>query len=318
MVYKIAHISDTHLSDVDKRLDIVLDLVSHAIDHGADHLAFTGDILDQAGTHHYVLDELLDQLDSLGYGGADRLSFVPGDHDVYPLKWDEDHAEIGSAWGQLAGITSSMAWNVPAGGFIGKHLGKLYGLKGSVRAASRKAQSDYVSLCERTEVTRRGGEIYSDEAFPFAKRPGNHVVVAGFDTTRNTVLPHLWAQGELLESEVDDVEETIREDHPSAKHVVVLMHHYPFDDFENEIVDLRFGVPSSDVVRYWLNWMGATVVLCGHIHEDRSRKAGKKTQVISTASHVEYEDGSELWGYTMVGLSGRGGITTKRYSWDFG
>jgi len=318
---------------VDKKFGILLDLVDHAIGQGADHLAFTGDIVEMAGYHHHVLEELLAELDARGFGTADKLSIVPGNHDVYPITWDEREARIGARWGQDIGRETgriiSLLWSQGqdpggvGGAWLGKKVGrlagKLRGLRGVPRAVGKRSQADYKSLCRMLEETREGNgssEVYTNCHYPFVKELPGQVMIVGFDTTRDdTPIPSSWAQGELDEEDIDAAVEFMRDDYAANEHLVVLMHHYPRDDFRNDdFVDLRFYKPRSAKVREWLHWMKATLVLCGHIHEDREFTVRGRCRVVSTVSHPE---GTHNWGYTMVGLGATGQATVERHAWDY-
>ena len=83
----------------------------------------------------------------------------------------------------------------------------------------------------------------------------------------------------------------------------MLMHHSPLDDVPPvEGIELRFADPSPDIVRNWLAWAGATLVLCGHSHEQRVVRCDEGFTV------VEHESMSDDPPYRMVELGPQGGV----------
>jgi 3',5'-cyclic AMP phosphodiesterase CpdA len=255
--FRIAHFGDLHLDDFDEEYDWVLHMVERARDEGADHLVFTGDIVDEAQVH--VVEALLDDLARQGFGKG-RASFVPGNHDIYPLGHPPSPAGV---------------W----------------------RALARRSQRNWERLCALSE--RHHGGSLTRNGIPWLRRLTPGVVIVGLDSTRSsddslrTRLPTSWAEGHLEEEQVDLAGESLGR-HADATHRVVLMHHYPFDDFPSasDWVPMHFAEPTAATVRNWLEWMGATTVLCGHIHGFRDRRTARGVRVLCTDSTAyEYHDG---------------------------
>ena len=83
MTYRIAHISDLHLSlkngkDRDQRL---IDLLEDIKKRNCDHIAITGDIADNPMPEDLIYArEIFAQFDLMN---PELLSLVPGNHDIY-------------------------------------------------------------------------------------------------------------------------------------------------------------------------------------------------------------------------------------------
>ncbi len=82
-MYKIAHISDSHVSfkDEDGRGKKLVELLTDIKQRNCDHVIFTGDIVENpdAGDFLYVR-EILSHFDLLD---SSRLSLIPGNHDIF-------------------------------------------------------------------------------------------------------------------------------------------------------------------------------------------------------------------------------------------
>jgi 3',5'-cyclic AMP phosphodiesterase CpdA len=279
--YRIAHFGDLHLEDVDEEYEWVLDMVARARGEGADHLLFTGDIVDVARVD--IIENLLDDLEDRGLG-PEAVSFVPGNHDVYPL---------------------SAAFSMNS-------------LGGAVRTLGRQSRKNWDTLCRlsaRMHGSGRAARLLTDEGFPWSKRLAPGVVLVGLDSTRSdTMNPLRWAEGRLDEHDVDAAAEHL-EALGDVTHRIIAMHHYPLNDFESltEWVPMHFAEPDAATARNWLEWMGATSVLCGHIHDDRERRIRGGIKVFATDSN-SYEFGDdELTGRSFRLLTyGPGGRVSSR------
>jgi 3',5'-cyclic AMP phosphodiesterase CpdA len=81
--YRIAHISDTHVSPEYNRRNILKlkNLLAHALDERFDHIVITGDITAHGETRGYKsIRRLLKYFDLLNY---DKLSVTVGNHDIF-------------------------------------------------------------------------------------------------------------------------------------------------------------------------------------------------------------------------------------------
>jgi 3',5'-cyclic AMP phosphodiesterase CpdA len=269
-MYRIAHFGDLHLAGNDEELDLIVAIAVHALARGADHLVFTGDIVDAGELE--IIDALVRRLKKLGLR-SDGLSLVPGNHDVYPIS--TPRVEASFLWELLQSATG-----VPQRNFDG--LSRSIG-----------------------RMNERQSQLFTNAAVPYGKRLSGEVALAGMDTTRSERSdPTEWAAGQLPADDLEAVRAFFAQ-HDDATHRVVAMHHYPFDDFRpvHPSVPMKFVEPRAVTVRSLLKSTGATLVLCGHLHEDRERRAPEGFDVIVTQSN---EDGR---GYSLVTLdrSSRGG-----------
>lgn len=277
--YRIAHFGDLHLEERDEEFDWILYMVEDAFERGAHHVVFTGDIVDAADVD--IIEDLMDELEGLGCGPRD-FSLVPGNHDIYPLSWP---------------LTLDGVW----------------------RAANRQSQENWervLELIDRNMDGIRSGALLDDETLPYSKHLAPGVVLIGLDSTRSdSTDPTDWAAGELDENAV-----AAAADHVASLgnvvHCVVAMHHYPLNDFENvsEHFPLEFQEPDAGTVRGWLRQVGATSVLCGHIHEDRERRIAGGVRVFATDSNiydVDEDEGITARSYRLVTLHPKGGVTTR-------
>ena len=240
-MYRIAHFSDFHLSAQDENFDYALDLIDDAIDNDADHIVISGDIV--GSQQMDVVKAFLTQLSRRKWASADKLTIIPGNHDIYP----------------------DLKWKWPA--------------------RPDKTFKEFTRLTRRQRIGERSDSIFSNKQFPFKKTLNKNVVLAGLETTMNGVCsPISFANGNLEEEDIDAVTEFFDE-HGSAKHKILVCHHYPFDTefFAIRglvIVNGGFTDPEPEIARNWLCHTGASLVLCGHVHENHTKKLGKNCRMV--------------------------------------
>ena len=280
--YRIAHFGDLHLGSPHGDVRHAVAMVDDAVQNGADHLVFSGDILDDADAR--VLKGFVRELRARNLAHAAALTVVPGNHDIFPICWPPT-------------------------------------LRSFARTIGRTAQSNFDRFARLTAWSRRGDaadELFANAPYPFAKSLNDDVAVVGLDTTvRENRRPTSWAAGELPEEDIDAVAAFFRK-RRNAVHRIVVMHHYPFADFENAHpwVNMKFEDPDAATVRNWLGWANATLVLCGHIHHNRDRRSADGFRVICTDSVSTYTDGErdhEGLCYRLIELhaTGRASVTDQ-------
>lgn len=294
--FRIAHFGDLHLEGVDEEFEWVLGMVDDAKERGADHVVFTGDIVDSAELD--VVVALLRALRGRGLG-ADEISIVPGNHDIYPLAWKsgfEDETVGEGLWRRCTNAVSALP-------------GVLRHVRGEAGANFRR----FSRMVDR--LNGRDARLFHNIAVPYGKRLSDDVVLAGLDTTcgSDSAVNEI-ATGQLPGDDLDAVKDYF-DDHADARHRIVLMHHYPFDDFASdwEHVPMHFVAPNARTVRSWLGWAGATTVLCGHIHEERRRRAREGFEVItSDSTYYERVSGRSGRAYTLLTLHASGRVAVDR------
>lgn len=268
--FRLAHFSDLHIED-EEGVDVAVESVRHALRRGADHIAIAGDLTALADLK--LTRMFLRALANLGLRSASRLSVVPGNHDVFPYSPDSPNQKF-----SLARPTTCF------------------------------------NQFEKAVTPFAKERLFSNAVLPFGKVIAPGVLLAGLDTTRNECwYPNESAMGELPEEDLNAVAEFFDE-HESAVHRIVLMHHYPFNTppVDLEVLgikvgeaDMDFNEPDAATVRNWLEWAGATLVLCGHVHGDHDRTTKDGVRVLCTGGG--YPDS----GYYQIDLKPNGKIVVE-------
>ena len=283
MTFRLAHFSDFHLTEINEDFHRSLALVDDAIEQGADHLVITGDLVESGQME--VVKAFLVALKQRRWAGAKRLTLIPGNHDIFPF---------------------------------------------SKRVISpiRRPTAIFDEFVALTRGSRTGAgvtKLVRDEPYPFGKVLHKGVVLVGMDTTRNGKFnPLRWSEGELPEHHRDAAAEFFAE-HTKAKHRIVAMHHHPWKEFFHggKWIEQNFTTPRPEEVEAWLRKCGATLVLCGHVHQVagiEARQFGRKCRVLrsGTAGGVDDEDadGNKLRIYHLVdfGTNGKVQITARKFS----
>lgn len=283
MALRIAHFSDLHLAACDADFQRSLALVDDALAKGAEHLALTGDLVESGRMD--VVEAFLRALKSRGFATADKLSVIPGNHDIFP-----------------ASVRTLPSWERPT-----------------------RIWEHFARLTRSTRVGASATELLAGSPYPFGKVLTPEVVLAGVDTTRNgQYLPTRWAEGELPKEQRDAVTNFFAEQ-TSAKHRVVLMHHHPWTEaFEHGWIEQNFTTPPPKKVAAWLRTSGASLVLCGHVHAEdgiKDRKLGRRCRVFRAGTSGGVEDEDPARGkqriYHLLDLATNGRVRiTAHHFWD--
>ncbi|HEX2787865.1 MAG TPA: metallophosphoesterase [Ignavibacteria bacterium] len=81
-MYKIAHISDTHIKDAKHiHFEFFNRLLKDIKRRKVNHILLTGDIVDYGTTQEFNL--VKNTFDNYGYYDKDKLTVIPGNHDIY-------------------------------------------------------------------------------------------------------------------------------------------------------------------------------------------------------------------------------------------
>lgn len=256
-MYRIAHFSDLHLSAVDSHFGSTLNLIDDAIENEVDHIVISGDLVNSQEMD--VLQSFMRRLAQRGWTSAEKLTIVPGNHDFYP-----DHRHFSGEWKSILEL-----------GFT--HPQKVY--------------ERFNRHVKKTCTGKRSDTFFDGCLFPFGKKLAPHVVLVGFDTTRNGVrYPLLWATGEIQKEDVNEARSFFRQ-HRTAKHKIVVIHHRPYNTvFHGEFVgpvDGNFVAPNKATARRWLLGTGATLVLCGHDHKTETKLMGENCRMVCSGETGE-------------------------------
>ena len=249
--YRIAHFSDFHLSDTGKEFERASRLLRDAIEFGVDHIVITGDVVDAAQTG--IIKTLWGRLRRWGWTSAARMTFAPGNHDIFPVTKQFPY----------------YTWGRPT-----KHFERLCELTRSCRRGQGVQAPDnpYPSA-----------KVLSPAV----------VLVALDSTRNHEQLPFRWAEGELPSSDRRTVSALFQQHLHKPHRIVAMHHTPCEVQSESQHFNMNFAVPSPGTVQRWLERCGATLVLCGHVHGEVFReKLGRKCWVLTagTAGGVDDED----------------------------
>lgn len=257
--------------------------------------ALVDDAIEQGADHLVVTGDIADaaqievvrgfikHLKGRQWAGPDRLTVIPGNHDIFP---------------------------------VSRHSFPSF----------RRPSCLFKDFAQATHSCRTGAErLVADGPYPFGKVLGSDVVLVGMDTTRNGQFnPLNWAEGELEAHHREAVTEFFMR-HAKAKHRIVAMHHHPWEEEVEcgDWIEQNFTTPPPEEVEAWLRKCGATLVLCGHIHQQdgiEQRRLGRRCRVLrsGTAGGVDdEEDGDKRRIYHLVELSTSGTAKfIRREFWD--
>jgi 3',5'-cyclic AMP phosphodiesterase CpdA len=262
MEYVIAQFSDFHLKDKgDADFKRAVAMVDDAIEQGADHLVLCGDLVESQQME--VVRAFMRKLRARNYCSPERLTIVPGNHDLFPGRALQFPKPVGRVYAQFSRLT-------------------------------REARSG------------QPGALFSKRPYPFGKVLTRDVVLAGLNTTRQG-FKIFFASGQLDDADILAVK-SFFEEHPRAKHRVIVMHHMPFEN--GQLWDIGFRDPDAETVRDLLAWTGATLVLCGHLHGQLEVRLPGGAHLVCNGDSGgeggnECPDGSSLRSYSLIKLSRR-------------
>ena len=277
--YRLAHFSDLHLARRNRDFYRTLAMLDHAIEQDrVDHLVITGDLLDTPRPR--LFQEFFELLEDWGWAGANRLTYVPGNHDMYgyvapALRVQDPERD----YAHICGVTAS----------------------------TRRGPGTRRLLADPATPQRL-------LPFPFGKRLAPHVALAGLDSTPARY-GRFWPSpgaGVITQPRLDAVRRFLDE-RASCTHRVVVMHHYPFETrFRWPMFEQNFREPKPADVQTWLLAARATLVLCGHVHMHRAAKLGRRCGVLcagNSGGHATRRRAVRQ--YFLVWLPQRG-----RYRWQ--
>jgi 3',5'-cyclic AMP phosphodiesterase CpdA len=290
---KLAHFSDVHINGR-AGASRFCRLIDHAIANGAEHLLIGGDLVDRGNVKD--ARPVRDHIRRRGFLYPDKLSIVPGNHDIWPVAWSalHDTDELGSVLTHKA-----YAWATDA---------------------HDPAQENLEELLELFSAAYEGAETYyGDLVLPCVKQVGP-VRIGMLDTTSNSVATH--AQGRFDAAEGEWLVGALREfEGPS----ILLMHHWPYRWSSADANDLPLAIrllmkmaglsPAAfcsvnfrnlPAVQRFIKTGGFDAVLCGHMHEGDKDTLGHST--VYCMGRSSGEDGTyayDLFTATSRSIRGR-------------
>jgi 3',5'-cyclic AMP phosphodiesterase CpdA len=272
--YRIAHLSDLHLTGVNRDFECSLALVEDATELGAEHIVISGDLVESGEMG--VLKNFVAALKRLGWAGSNRLTIIPGNHDIFPATYRK----------------------MP-----------------SLRRPT-SIYEDFVAITRGSRTGKGFRSLRRGVAYPFGKVLNERVVLVGLDTTRNDQwLPTSWASGELSEEQMTATDEFFS-DWSHIPHRIIVMHHHPWREnfVGGNLIEQNFVKPPPEEVLRWLHGSRATLVLCGHVHQKDSIEKvsfGKHLMILraGTAGGVnDITDGDKRRIYHLLDLNPTKGI----------
>jgi hypothetical protein len=171
------------------------------------------------------------------------------------------------------------------------------------------------SFAQPPTQTRRAVRILcKGNPAPFLKHMANGVELIGIDTTINGCYnPLHWAAGKLTPETQQAVLRRFKRS--TAAHRILVIHHTPWAervDYE-WLVKQNFVSPGPEEVTRWIQMSGATLLLCGHIHQSTPSSGGSSDLVgwCGVAPRGEHDEpgvhiyhSSTSWRTVAVGFAG--------------
>ena len=277
--YRLAHFSDLHLTRKNRDYFRTLAMLDHAIEQDrVDHLVITGDLLDTPRPK--LFQEFFELLEDWGWAAGRRLTYVPGNHDMYGY------------------VAPALRMQNPD---------REYAHICTVTASTRRGPNSRRLLADPSAPQRL-------LPFPFGKRLAPHVALAGLDSTPARY-GRFWpspGSGVITEPRRNAVQRYLME-RSSCTHRIVVMHHYPFETrFRWPMFEQNFREPSPAEVQTWLLSARTTLILCGHVHTHRATKLGRRCGVLCAGNSGGYGARNRaMRQYFLVSLPQRG-----RYRWQ--
>ena len=191
MIYKIAHITDTHLKFNDSTNYIMFSkLLRDIAKNGCEHLLISGDIVDNANKRECEM--VRRKLDEFDFLDSQRLSVVPGNHDIY-------------------GGTSE---------FISGHE-----FPAHCRDADfDKMEFDFFNFFNESFRDT----IRKSDVFPYLKILDDNIFIFGLNSVARYSDKEnpLGTNGEISEGQLKNLKKLYKENNPEGKLKIVLIHHY--------------------------------------------------------------------------------------------
>ncbi len=292
--FRIAHISDTHVSPEYNRHNVakLKNLLAYIVDEQFDHIAITGDITGNGEDGGYrSVRRLLKYFDLLQY---DKLSVTIGNHDI----------------------------------FGGVHRAEdLFNFGSRCRTRDYDAQ---VRLFERSFKETFPNKAYAGESiFPYVKIVGPVALIGINSISRfHAMWNPVGSNGRIADAQIEEVERMLL--HPSIaalKKVVLIHHHFnkyrPFSNSLGTSLYQKFEAQTlklygKDRVEQVFRKCGVDAVLHGHTHiEGIYSRSGI---MFSSASLNRVRDGADVddpvaksqLGFNEISVSSEGTIMVSK------
>jgi len=235
-IFSIGVLSDLHVDLAEPRSwDLARAAFRAVAAAKVDHVVVAGDLFDSASAMQDGRDVVEKYLRRLNLWSRDRLTIVPGNHDLF-------HTPHRARGRRKAMILAKALWG--------------------------DLQERYDEFCDWIDELAYQEDVLAPEGglFPFYKDLGVTTLLA---TDSNACGVRKAGNGFWYE----DYDEALRLAHGTDKQRVLVMHHPPFEDAVRPIQDLLqgdfgFGFPKPEYKRLkkYLRDEGVGSILCGHLH----------------------------------------------------
>ena len=240
-MYRVLFFSDLHLASFDEDFIRALRMIDDGLTWDADHIVFGGDTVDAC--QFEVFEELVRQLKIRKWFSADKMTIVPGNHDIYPIS-SRSIPKISTPNENFATFLKIVA-----------------------------------PCCEG----KNSHKLLSTSSYLFGKILAPGIVLAALDSTREDHYnPNQWTAGEIQQQHMEKVTEFFGK-HKKCLHRILVVHHYPWYEgnsewklfFPSDIVE-----PPPTLLRQWMEDSLATYVLCGHIHDIKTKQLSRNCRAL--------------------------------------
>ena len=287
---KLAHLSDLHLGGENPRRQLlrIRNLIDRVLETGVDHLMLGGDLVDDGDLKNVL--PLVKHLKERKFFSAERLSVVPGNHDIWPY-------------------SERVLFSSGASAVLGD-------VKKLLTFGEWPAQKNYLRFLRIFAPSFEGvDQLYEDDVLPCVKRLDG-VAIAMLDTTSERGYLRS-AQGRFESREgrflIDEVASF-------GAPKILLMHHAPWRLGHQSGVDLDFT--NLAAVTRFIRKSPFNAVLYGHLHglddDPRSRAFTRRVGRVATygmgrSGAVDQDPNEALHAWHELKVSARSVRVVTRY-----
>lgn len=301
---KLALFSDIHLGIDEADHDRIAWLLRDARRWGAEHVVIAGDVLDHGNLGD--LRRFKANLRDIGFWHPERLTVVPGNHDIIGTTLLEAR-EAASRLVEPGSLIEKMtgAWELLTSAF--DELVVAATDTTSRRAARRRR---FVRAFEELMVGARRGRR---GAFAHAKQlPG--VELVAIDTTT----PRCMARGEVAPEELESLDRLLKAARRRRATPIVVGHHRPIDVPSSElptwyrVLDVLgedMNLANREDLLGVMRERGCDVILCGHWHvlgdeEYDDEDSGVRVITQGRSGGMDQDAGEMAYSYDRITIQG--------------
>jgi 3',5'-cyclic AMP phosphodiesterase CpdA len=267
-MYKIAHISDLHISSVSKDLNIIIfeKLLRDIVSIKCNHLVISGDITNNATEEEYDMINML--LKKYDYFDSDKLTVCIGNHDIYG-----------------GGTKSENSFMFP---FLCKQI--------DYKKSLIQFQDNFLYSFTNSVVMKR------NNYFPNLKILNNEIAIISLNSIPEWShnLNPAASNGKVSNTELKDFEILLKSDLVKNKLKIVIIHHHfnePKIDKNNYIHSLwlysekeTMKLHNAKILLKIFNKYDVDIVMHGHTHITNTYKIGKQIFINSSGCIMPFTE----------------------------